>query len=94
MRGQIVFKDGTPLSKAMFVLNVHSASSDKNSSHLLSRQPVTDYAGYFTEYLNQPGTYIASVEYQGLSATSNFTVKVGAERKELVFTLNDTQFSI
>ena len=90
MRGQIVFKDGTPLSKAMFVLNVHSASSDKNSSHLSSRQPVTDYAGYFTEYLNQPGTYIASVEYQGLSATSNFTVTVGAEREELVFTLNDT----
>lgn len=90
MQGQIVFKDGTPLSRAMFVLDVRSDNLDKNSPHHSNRQPVTDYAGYFTEYLNQPRSYIASVEYQGLSATSKFTVKLGDERKELVFTLNDT----
>ena len=89
MRGQIVFKDGTPLWRAMFVLDVHSGSLDKNSSYHSRHQPETDYAGYFTEYLNQPGSYIASVEYQGLSAISKFTVKVGEERQELVFTLND-----
>ena len=90
MQGQIVFKDGTSLSRAMFVLDVRSDNLDKNSPHHSNRQPVTDYAGYFTEYLNQPRSYIASVEYQGLSATSKFTVKLGDERKELVFTLNDT----
>ena len=90
MRGRIVFEDSSPLLKAMFVLDVHRDSLDKNSPHHSSRQPVTDYAGYFIEYLNQPGSYIASVEYQGLSATSKFTVKLGKEHEELVFTLNDT----
>lgn len=90
MRGRIVFEDGTVLPKAMFMLEVRSDGSDKNSLHHSSRRPVTDYAGYFTEYLPQPGVYFASVEYQGLSAASKFTVKSGEERKDTVFTLNDT----
>ena len=90
MRGRIVFEDGTALPKAMFELDVCSASSDENSRHHSSREPVTDYAGYFIEYLPQPGVYVASVEYQGLSATSKFTVKFRDEREEVVFTLNDT----
>lgn len=90
MRGRIVFEDGTALPTAMFVLDVRSASSDENSLHHSSRQPVTDYAGYFIEYLPQPGVYVASVEYQGLSATSKLTVKFRDEREEVVFTLNDT----
>ena len=90
MRGRIVFEDGTVLPKAMFMLEVRSDGSDKNSLHHSSRRPVTDYAGYFTEYLPQPGVYVASVEYQGLSAASKFTVKSGEEGKDTVFTLNDT----
>jgi len=90
MRGRIVFEDGTALPKAMFMLDVRSDGSDKNSLHHSSRRPVTDYAGYFIEYLPQRGVYVASVEYQGLSATSKFTVKSGEERKDVVFTLNDT----
>lgn len=88
MRGRIVFEDGTPLPNAMFVFDMRSDSLDLAPSHHSSRQPVTDDAGYFVEYLNQPGPYIASVEYQGLSATSNFTAKRGEERAELVFMLN------
>ncbi len=90
MRGRIVFEDGTVLPKAMFMLEVRSGGSDKSSLHHSSRRPVTDYAGYFIEFLPQPGVYVASVEYQGLSAASKFTVKSGAERKDMVFTLNDT----
>ena len=90
MRGRIVFEDGTVLPKAMFMLEVRSDGSDENSLHHSSYRPVTDYAGYFIEYLPQPGVYVASVEYQGLSATSKFTVKSGEERKDTVFTLNDT----
>ena len=90
MRGQIVFDDGTPLPNAMFKFKVHSDTLDKNSPRHPSRRPVTDDEGYFIEYLYQPGSYIASVEYQGLLAMERFTVKEGKEREELIFTLNDT----
>lgn len=88
IRGQIVFEDGTPLPNAMFVLDVRSDASDKDSLHHSSRQPVTDDTGYFIEYLYQPGAYIISVEYQGLSAASELTLKAGEQRDDLVFTLN------
>ena len=90
MRGQIVFKDGTPLPNARFKFKMHGDSLDKNSPHPPSRRPVTDDEGYFIEYLYQPGSYIASVEYQGLLTMEKFTVKDGKEREELIFTLNDT----
>ena len=96
MRGQIVFEDGTPLPNAMFNFKVHSDSLDKNSPRhssrdpVIDRHPVTDDEGHFIEYLYQHGSYIASVEYQGLSAMVKFTVKSEEEREELVFTLNDT----
>ena len=90
LRGQVVFKDGTPLPNAMFKFKVHSDTLDKNSLLPPRRPPVTDDEGYFIEYLYQPGSYIASVEYQGLLTMEKFTVKDGKEREELIFTLNDT----
>jgi hypothetical protein len=94
MRGQIVFDDGTPLPNAMFKFKVHSDTLDKNSPRHPSRRPVTDDEGYFIEYLYQPGSYIASVEYQGLLAMEKFTVKDGKEREELIFTLKELIFTL
>lgn len=75
----------------MFVLDVRGDVSDKDSLHHSSRQPVTDDTGYFIEYLYQPGAYIISVEYQGLSAASELTLIAGEQRDDLVFTLNGAQ---
>ena len=56
-------------------------------SHL-SGQRETDNTGFFVEYLFQPGLYTVAVEYQGLSATKELTLKVGEQRDDLVFTLD------
>lgn len=88
IRGQIVFDDGTPLPEAWFTLDVQATGPDEGHRSHLSGQRETDNAGFFVEYLNQPGFYTVVVEYQGLSATSELTLKVGEQRDDLVFTLN------
>ena len=88
IRGQIVFDDETPLPETLFTLDVKATGDDEEHRSHLSGQRETDNAGFFVEYLYQPGCYAVAVEYQGLSATSELTLKVGEQRDDLVFTLN------
>ncbi len=88
IRGQIVFDDGTPLPEARFTLDVKATGEDEEHRSHLSGQRETDNAGFFVEYLYQPRSYAVAVEYQGLSATSELTLKFGEQREDLVFTLN------
>ena len=94
VRGRIVFEDGTPLPNAIFVLDVRGDALDNEAPFRFSSQPVTDNDGYFITYVNQPGAYIASVEYQGLSATSELVLKAGEQRENLVFALEGAPMSI
>ena len=91
--GKIVFEDGTPLPEARFMLDVRPNTADKRRSSHLSGQRETDNEGFFVEPLYQPGRYApgrytAAVENQGLSATSELTLKTGERQDDLVFTLN------
>ena len=88
VRGQIVFDDGTPLPEAWFTFDMQATGADERHRSHLSGQRETDNAGFFVEYLFQPGLYTVAVEYQGLSATKELTLKVGEQRDDLVFTLD------
>ena len=66
IRGQIVFDDGTPLPKARFTLDAQATGAVKGRRSHLSGQRETDNAGFFVEYVYQPGFYTVTVEYQGL----------------------------
>ena len=85
IRGQ---DDETPLLETLFTLDVKATGDDEEHRSHLSGQRETDNAGFFVEYLYQPGCYAVAVEYQGLSATSELTLKVGEQRDDLVFALN------
>ena len=91
--GKIVFEDGTRLPDAWFMLDVRPNTADKRRSSHLSGQRETDNEGFFVEPLYQPGRYApgrytAVVEYQGLSATSELTLKAGERQDDLVFALD------
>ena len=91
--GKIVFEDGTPLPEAWFTLDVRANTEDERRLSHVRGQRGTDNEGFFVEPLYQPGLYApgrytAVVEYQGLSATSETTLKAGERQDDLVFTLN------
>ena len=91
--GKIVFEDGTPLTDAQFTLDVRPNTADKRRSSHLNGRRETDNEGFFVEPLYQPGRYApgrytAVVEYQGLSATSELTLKAGERQDDLVFALD------
>ncbi len=88
MRGRIVFDDGTPLPEAWFTLDVQGDTLDNESRFRFSSLPMTDDDGYFITNLYQPGAFIASVDYQGLSATSELALNAGEQQGDVVFTLN------
>ena len=70
IRGQIVFADGTPLASAEIRTNVRRRDFDGTGTGSSSGGSRTDDAGYFVEYVDEPGFYTVAVEFQGLSATS------------------------
>ena len=70
IRGQIVFADGTPLANARIGTSMRRRSLDGRGTGSSSGGSRTDDAGYFVEYVDEPGFYTVAVEFQGLSATS------------------------
>ena len=70
IRGQIVFADGTPLANARIGTSIRRRSLDGRGTGSSSGGSRTDDAGYFVEYVDEPGFYTVAVEFQGLSATS------------------------
>ena len=70
IRGQTVFADGTPLVNALIGINIRQRDFDGMGTGSSGRGHQTDGAGYFVQYVDEPGFYTVAVEFQGLTATS------------------------
>ena len=89
IKGRIVFADGTPLVNAQITLNIRQRDFDGKGTYSLGNDYQTDNAGYFMEYVDEPGFYTAAVEFQGLSATSElFILETGQRHEDLVLTFD------
>ncbi len=88
IRGQIVFKDGTPLIDWPINLKTRYKGF-KGGSFEYSRPIRTDTNGFFTRYVSAPGLYRVTASFQELSATSEeFTLNDGEHREDLVLTFD------
>ena len=95
IRGRIVFADGTPLANAQIALNIRRLDFDEmgtfSISYSLDDGYQTDDAGYFTEYVDEPGPgfYTVAVKFQGLSTTSEqFILEAGERHNDLILTFD------
>ena len=89
IRGQIVFADGTPLANAEIGLNVRRRSLDGQGTGSSSGGSRTDDAGYFVEYVDNPGIYTVTINFQRLAATSEeFILEADQRYDSLVLTLD------
>ena len=95
IRGQIVFADGTPLANALIGVNIRQRDFDGMGTGSSGSGPQTDSAGYFVQYVDEPGFYTVAVEFQGLSATSKqFILEDGQRRDDLVLRFDSEPVSI
>ena len=95
IRGRIVFADGTSLANAQVRLSVRRRDFDGTGTGSSGGAPRTDDAGYFVEYVDEPGFYTVWVEFQGLSATSEqFILEAGQRRDDLVLTFDSEPIPI
>ena len=89
IRGQVVFADGTPLAKALVGIDIRRRNFDGTGSGNSGSRPQTDDAGYFVEYVDEPGFYTVAAEFQGLTAMSKqFILEAGQRYDDLVLTFN------
>ena len=94
IRAKIVFADGTPLANKEINLNIRAF--DLHSGNVvggIQGSSQTDAQGYFVQYVDESKAtgYRVSVEYKGLSATSeDFVLKVGERREDLILKLSGT----
>ena len=89
IRGQIVFANGTPLANARIGTSMRRRSLDGQGTGSSSGGSRTDDAGYFVEYVDEPGFYTVVVRFQGLSATSEqLTLEADQRYDSLVLTLD------
>ena len=85
IRGQIVFADGTPLANARIGTSMRRRSLDGRGTGSSSGGSRTDDAGYFVEYVDEPGFYTVAVGFQGLTTTSEqLTLEAGQRYDDLV----------
>ena len=91
IRGQVVFADGTPLAKARIRINTRRRSLDGRGSGNSSGGSQTDDAGYFVKYVDTPGLYTVTVNYQGLSATPEPFLLQEDERKDDVLFIFESE---
>ena len=91
VRAKIVFADGTPLANKEVRMNIIARDLHGNGTGKIGTTWQTDAEGYFIRYLDTDRTrsYVVSVEYKGLSATSEkFVLKVGERREDLILKLS------
>ena len=89
IRGQIVFADGTPLANAPTRISARRRDFDGTGTGGSGGRPYTDDAGYFVQYVDNPGFYTVAVECQGLRAISEqFILEAGQRYDDLVLTLD------
>ena len=92
VRAKIVFADGTPLANKEVRINIKARDLHGDGTGTMGATWQTDVQGYFIRYLdtNRTRSYVVSVEYKGLSATSEkFVLKVGERREDLILKLSD-----
>lgn len=89
IRGRVIYTDGTPLANAEADLTMeqrHEFLPNHGGTH--GTNFFTDADGYFTQYMDEPGFYTLSVEYNDLSAGMGpFLLKDGVQPPEIVLTL-------
>ena len=89
IRAQVVFSDGTPLSKAEVQTDVRRRDFNGSGVGSHSGPLRTDDAGYLVHYVNEPAIYSVAIEFQGLTAISKrFALEDGERREDLVITLD------
>ena len=89
IRGQVVFADGTPLAKALVEINIRRRDFDGTGTGNSGSRPQTDDAGYFVQYVDEPGFYRVAAKFQGLLTTSGrFILEDGQRHDGLVLTFD------
>ena len=89
VRGRIVFADGTPLANARITISARRRNFDGTGTGGSGGRPWTDDAGYFVQYVDEPGFYTVAVEFQELTAISEqFILEAGQRYDDLVLTLD------
>jgi len=95
IEGRIVFVNGTPLANAQVERHVRQRDFDGMGTSSSGSASQTDNAGYFVEYVDEPGFYTIAVEFQGLSATSEqFILEAGERHDGLVLRFDSTPVPI
>lgn len=93
VRAKIVLADGTPLANTEVRINIKTRDLHGDGSGNIGATLQTDAQGYFIQYVDRgrATSYTVSVEYNGLSATSEkFVLKVGERREDLILKLSGT----
>ena len=89
IRGRVVYTDGTPLANTEADLTMeqsHETRPNHGGTH--GTNFFTDADGYFVQYVDEPGFYTLSVEYNDLSAGAGpFLLKDGVPAEKVVLTL-------
>ena len=86
MRGQIVFPDGNPLANRAVDIKARYYQLDGTGYGSSSSSASTDDEGYFMEYVDKPGLYTVTVNYQGRSATPEpFLIQDGERKDDIIF---------
>lgn len=93
VRAKIVFANGTPLANKEVRIHIKTQHLHSDGGGNIKTTLQTDAQGYFVKYVdrNRAAFYTVSVEYSGLSATSeSFVLDVGERREDLVLKLTGT----
>ena len=95
IRGRVVLADGTPITDAQVGLKIRQRYLNGQGHGTSSCATRTDDAGYLVQYVDTPGLYTVTVNYQGLSVTAEpFMLQEGERKDDLLFTFEDEPSSI
>lgn len=91
IRGQIILKDGTPLSNMNIKLNINPARFWDNVSSRFEGTTTTDSDGYFSEFVREAANYTVSVEYNKFKGVSEpIPLKAGEHYDNLILKLDES----
>ena len=86
MRGRIIFPNGKPLANQTVKIKARYYQINGTGYGTSSSFAGTDDEGYFVEYVDKPGLYTVTVNYQGRSATAEpFLIQDGERKDDVIF---------
>ena len=96
IRGRVIYPDGTPLADAQGRLDMDQRHEFRpNHGGSTGTDFFTDADGYFVQYMDEPGFYTVSVEYNDITAgVGPFLLKDGVQPEEIVFTLESKPVAV